>query len=148
MGDTSGPETSRLREQLWRLLFVSAAALLVVGLAFDGFSDSGSELARSIVVVGGTVIVLAALLLLLAPASLLPGDRRRTARCRWQGRSSSSGVVGPAMVACGLGHHPPRAARQPPATAASSADGTIDESQPHDHDSVTGENARRRGPGL
>ena len=98
MGDTSGPETSRLREQLWRLLFVSAAALLVVGLAFDGFSDSGSELARSIVVVGGTVIVLAALLLLLAPPCC-PATGGGLARCRWQGRSWSWGVVGPAMVA-------------------------------------------------
>lgn len=141
MGDTSGPETSRLREQLWRLLFVSAAALLVVGLAFDGFSDSGSELARSIVVVGGTVIVLAALLLLLAPLLY----RRPSTGGGWRALQVAGpvlvvGVVGPAMVAAASATTRPERAVSSPATAASSADGTIDESQPHDHDSVTGEN--------
>ena len=147
MGDTSGPETSRLREQLWRLLFISAAALLVVGLAFDGFSEAGSELARSIVVVGGTVIVLAALLLLLAPLLY----RRPSAGGGWRALQVAApilvvGVVGPAMVAAASATTRPERAVSSPATAAATgatgaaAAGTIDESQPHEHDAVTGEN--------
>ena len=148
MGDTSGPETSRLREQLWRLLFISAAALLVVGLAFDGFSEGGSELARSIVVVGGTVIVLAALLLLLAPLLY----RRPSAGGGWRALQVAApvlvvGVVGPAMVAAASATTRPERAVSSPATAAATgatgaaaAAGTIDESQPHEHDAATGGN--------
>jgi hypothetical protein len=151
MGDTSGPETSRLREQLWRLLFVSAAALLVVGLAFDGFSEGGSELARSIVVVGGTVIVLAALLLLLSPLLY----RRPSAGGGWRALQVAApvlvvGVVGPAMVAAASATTRPERAVSSPATAAAAAastGGTIDESQPHGHDPVTGENVPA-GEGL
>ena len=152
MGDTSGPETSRLREQLWRPLFVSAAALLVVGLAFDGFSE-GDALARSIVVVGGTVIVLAALLLLLAPLLY----RRPTAGGGWRAFQVAApvlvvGVVGPAMVAAASATTRPERPVSSPATAAAPArlarrhDRRV---PPHDHDPATGENVPvARGPGA
>jgi hypothetical protein len=73
--------------------------------------------------------------------------RRPTAGGGWRALQVAApvlvvGVVGPAMVAAASATtRPDRAVNTPAAAAASaSAGGTIDESQPHDHDPVTGTN--------
>jgi hypothetical protein len=161
MGDPQGGEVApRTRDQLWRLLFFAAAALLLVGLGFDrwGSSDgTGSELAHSVVIVGGTVTILAAVILLLAPVF----ERRAARGGGWRVLQVAVpvlavGVLGPAMVAAAsaststnrgstadttatatdaaahAGHTDP--APTGAAADAAAATGAFDESQPHTHD--------------
>ena len=99
MGDPS----ASTRDQLWRLLFFAAAGLLLVGLAFDGWSPgtgTSGDVAHSVVVVGGTVLVLAAVMLAVSPILF----RRSAERGGWRVVQVAVpvlvvGVVGPAMVA-------------------------------------------------
>jgi hypothetical protein len=148
MSEPHGGEVApRTRDQLWRLLFFAAAALLLVGLGFDRWGNgdgTGSELAHSVVVVGGTVTILAAVILLLAPVF-----ERRAARGRgWRVLQVAVpvlavGVLGPAMVAAASAS---TSSDDGTATADSSAAsttgaggaaaGVIDESQPHSHDAT------------
>ena len=100
MGD---PSASTSRDQLWRLLFFAAAGLLLVGLAFDGWtsgSGTSGDVAHSVVIVGGTVLVLAAVMLAVSPILF----RRSAERGGWRVVQVAVpvlvvGVVGPAMVA-------------------------------------------------
>ena len=110
MGEPHGGEVApRTRDQLWRLLFFAAAALLLVGLGFDrwGSGDgTGSELAHSVVIVGGTVTILAAVILLLAPVF----ERRAERGGGWRVLQVAVpvlavGVLGPAMVAAASVSH-------------------------------------------
>ncbi len=99
MGDPS----ASTRDQLWRLLFFAAAGLLLVGLAFDGWtsgSGTSGDVAHSVVIVGGTVLVLAAVMLAVSPILF----RRSAERGGWRVVQVAVpvlvvGVVGPAMVA-------------------------------------------------
>src|SRR5207344_3411996 len=104
MSEPHGGEVApRTRDQLWRLLFFTAAALLLVGLGFDRWGNgdgTGSEPAHSIVIVGGTVTILAAVILLLSPVF----ERRAARGGVWRVLQVAVpvlavGVLGPAMVA-------------------------------------------------
>jgi len=145
MGEPHGGEVApRTRDQLWRLLFFSAAALLLVGLGFDrwGSGDgAGSELAHSVVIVGGTITILAAIILLLAPVF----ERRAARGGGWRVLQVAVpvlavGVLGPAMVAAASARTSDNTTSAATDSAAATAGatgaaaGVIDESQPHSHD--------------
>ena len=134
MGDPS----ASTRDQLWRLLFFAAAGLLLVGLAFDGWSPgtgTSGDVAHSVVVVGGTVLVLAAVMLAVSPILF----RRSAERGGWRVVQVAVpvlvvGVVGPAMVAAAASstRSEPTAAL-PGAVAALAGTGAAHEDTPHEH---------------
>jgi hypothetical protein len=145
MSEPHGGEVApRTRDQLWRLLFFTAAALLVVGLGFDRWGNgdgTGSELAHSVVIVGGTVTILAAVILLLAPVF----ERRAARGGGWRVLQVAVpvlavGVLGPAMVAAASASTSNDGASTATDSAAAAtsgaAAGVIDESQPHGHDAT------------
>jgi hypothetical protein len=136
---TRDDATPRARDQMWRLLFFSAAALLLIGLVTDGWGrggQTGRDLGHSIVVVGGTLIVLAAVMLLLGPALY----RRPDARGAWRALQVAApvlvvGIVGPAMVAAASSaSRTEDVASSPATTATATATGdATGEAVPHDH---------------
>jgi hypothetical protein len=144
MSEPHGGEVApRTRDQLWRLLFFAAAALLLVGLGFDRWGNgdgAGSELAHSVVIVGGTVTILAAVILLLAPVF----ERRAERGGGWRVLQVAVpvlavGVLGPAMVAAAsVSSSNDRGASATTSSVASTGNtaGVIDESQPHSHDAT------------
>jgi hypothetical protein len=142
-----GEVAPRTRDQLWRLLFFAAAALLLVGLGFDRWGNgdgTGSELAHSVVIVGGTVTILAAVILLLSPVF----ERRAARGGAWRVLQVAVpvlavGVLGPAMVAAASARtsdNGTSTATDSGAAATSGATGAtagvVDESQPHSHDAT------------
>jgi hypothetical protein len=153
MGETDGGEVApRTRDQLWRLLFFAAAALLLIGLVFDrwGSGDGGgSELAHSVVIVGGTVVILSAVMLLLAPIF----DRRATRGGGWRVLQVAVpvlavGVLGPAMVAAAsVSTRNDRGASSDASSGTGATSGAFDESVPHSHD-ATGAPVPVSGPPI
>ncbi len=142
MAEPTGDDaTPRTRDQMWRLLFFSAAALLLIGLVTDGWGrggETGQALGHSIVVVGGTLVVLAAVMLLIGPVLY----RRPDARGAWRALQVAApvlvvGIVGPAMVAAASStSRTESVASSPAAAATAAATATADataEAVPHDH---------------